>query len=203
MKKVRSNLLIATTNPGKLVEVALILGGLPFELKTLADFDNVVVVEETGKTFAENAALKAEGYASQMGLYTIADDSGLEVDALDGAPGVLSARYAGERASDEERISFLLSNLAHVPEHRRTARFVSSVALAGADGRLIHAARGVCEGTILFQPRGAGGFGYDPVFVPEGYDRTLAELSPGVKNGISHRARALSATYHFLLAVGA
>lgn len=197
MKELAS-LLIATRNPGKLAEVALILGSLPFKLRTLAEFPDSYVVEETGKTFAENAALKAHSYALQTELQTIADDSGLEVDALNGAPGVFSARYSGAEASDADRISFLLSNLASVPENLRSARFVSAVAIANAHGTLTYAAEGVCEGTITLQPRGTGGFGYDPIFVPHGYNQTLAELSLAVKNQISHRARALEAACRFL-----
>jgi len=200
MKEVKPELLIATRNAGKLLEASLILAELPFKLKTLADFDNTNIVEETGATFEENAALKAQSYASQTGLYAIADDSGLAVDFLDGAPGIFSARYSGKAASDADRVSLLLSNLANAPEDRRTARFVSAVALANRDGNLVYAAEGVCEGMIICQPRGEGGFGYDPIFVPRGYDQTLAELGLDVKNRISHRARALAAIRRFLLA---
>jgi XTP/dITP diphosphohydrolase len=195
----RFTFLIATSNSGKLREVTEILGDLPFNLKALSEFEGVVDIEETGDTFRENAALKATGYAIQTSLYTIADDSGLEVDALNGAPGVFSARYAGSNASDTDRIVFLLSNLAGMSGERRTARFVSAVAIADPEGQIIHQAEGVCEGTIAFQPRGTNGFGYDPIFVPKGFDRTLAELSVEVKNRISHRARALSASHDFLL----
>ena len=192
-------LVIATTNPGKLREVALILEHLPLTLRSLTEFEGIVTVEETGQTYAENAQLKAQGYATQISLDVIADDSGLEVDALGGAPGVRSARYSGESASDQDRVSHLLSNLTGVPEPKRTARFVSAIAIAESDGRIIHTASGICEGVITLQPRGTGGFGYDPIFVPSGYDKTLAELSPAVKNRISHRAQALLATRAFLL----
>ena len=141
-------LVIATTNPGKLREVALILEHLPLTLRSLTEFKDIVTVEETGQTYADNAQLKARGYATQISLEVIADDSGLEVDALDCAPGVRSARYSGERASDQDRVSHLLSNLVHVPESKRTARFVSAIALAKADGRIIHTASGTCEGRI-------------------------------------------------------
>jgi XTP/dITP diphosphohydrolase len=192
-------LVIATTNAGKLHEVSLILEHLPLTLRSLTEFKDIVTVEETGQTYADNAQLKAWGYATQISRDVIADDSGLEVDALEGAPGVRSARYSGESASDQDRVFHLLSNLAGVPESKRTARFVSVIAVAKSDGRIIHTASGTCEGTIILQPRGTGGFGYDPIFVPSGYDKTLAELSPAVKNRISHRAQALLATRAFLL----
>ncbi|MEA2206659.1 MAG: XTP/dITP diphosphohydrolase [Blastocatellia bacterium] len=192
-------LVIATTNPGKLREVAQMLKHLPLTLRSLAEFEDIVTVEETGRTYADNAQLKARGYARQISFHVIADDSGLEVDALEGAPGVRSARYSGESASDQDRVSHLLVNLAGVPEPKRTARFVSAIAVAESDGRIIHTASGICEGMITLQPRGSGGFGYDPIFVPSGYDKTLAELSPAVKNRISHRAQALLATRAFLL----
>jgi XTP/dITP diphosphohydrolase len=192
-------LVIATTNAGKLREVALILEHLPLTLRSLTEFKDIVIVEETGQTYAENAQLKAQGYATQIRLDVIADDSGLEVDALQGAPGGRSARYYGERASDQDRVSHLLSNLAGVPEAKRTGRFVSAIAVAESHGKIIHTASGICEGMITLQPRGTGGFGYDPIFVPTGYDKTLAELSPAVKNRISHRAQALLATRAFLL----
>lgn len=192
-------LLIGTWNPGKIVEVNSMLEGLPIELTSLAEFRGLSVVKETGQTFIDNAALKAQGYALQTGLWTISDDSGLEVDALDGAPGVLSARFAGEEASDAERISLLLSKLSLIPEKRRTARFVCATAVSDADGRLVYSTTGICEGRLSFHPRGSNGFGYDPVFVPDGYHLTLAELGVEVKNQISHRARALAATRDFLL----
>ncbi|HEY3025370.1 MAG TPA: RdgB/HAM1 family non-canonical purine NTP pyrophosphatase [Pyrinomonadaceae bacterium] len=195
------SLLIGTWNPGKIVEVKSMLEGLPFELTSLAEFPSLSAIDETGQTFAENAALKAQGYALQTGLWTISDDSGLEVEALDEAPGVLSARFAGAEASDAERVSLLLSKLSLIPDRRRVARFVCATAVSDADGRLIYSATGICDGRLSFHPRGSGGFGYDPVFVPDGYNLTLAELGLEVKNQISHRARALAATRDFLLAL--
>ena len=195
------SLLIGTRNPGKIVEVKSMLEGLPFELTSLAEFGSPSTVNETGQTFAENAALKAQGYALQTSLWTISDDSGLEVDALDGAPGVLSARFAGEEASDAQRVSLLLSKLSLIPEKLRTARFVCATAVSDADAKLIFSATGICDGRLSFHPRGSGGFGYDPVFVPEGYNLTFAELDLEVKNRISHRGRALAATRDFLIAV--
>src|SRR2546426_4921461 len=194
------SLLIGTRNPGKIAEVKSMLAGLPFELTSLAESGSLRTVNETGQTFAENAALKAQGYALQTSLWTISDDSGLEVDALDGAPGALSARFAGEETSDAQRVSLLLSKLSLIPEKRRTARFVCATAVSDADGKLIFSATGICDGRLSFHPRGSGGFGYDPVFVPEGYNLTLAELDREVKNQISHRGRAFAATRDFLIA---
>lgn len=200
MNLANPELLIATKNPGKLLEASLMLADIPYKLRTLADFHDVHSVEETGATFTENAALKAQTYAARFGLCALADDSGLAVDFLDGAPGVLSARYSGPTASDADRVSLLLANLAHAPEEHRTARFISAVALADTHGKLLFLAEGVCEGTIISRPRGEGGFGYDPIFVPLGYDHTLAELSLDTKNRISHRAQAFAAIRSFLLA---
>jgi XTP/dITP diphosphohydrolase len=199
MTKANPELLIATRNPGKLLEASLMLADLPYKLRTLAEYQDANSVEETGATFAENAALKAQSYAARVGLCALADDSGLAVDFLDGAPGVLSARYSGPTASDADRVSLLLAHLANAPEDQRTARFISAVALADSHGKLIFAAEGVCEGTIISRPRGEGGFGYDPIFIPIGYAQTLAELSLEVKNRISHRAQAFEAVRRFLV----
>jgi len=198
MKESKPELLIATKNPGKLLEASLLLADLPFTLRSLVDFD-IETVEETGMTFAANAALKAQTYSMKTRLNAIADDSGLEVDVLDGAPGIFSARYSATADSDADRVSVLLANLAQVPEDERTARFVSAVALADADGKLIYLAEGTCEGMILSEPKGNGGFGYDPIFVPKGHKQTMAELGLDVKNRISHRAKALFAVRQFLL----
>jgi XTP/dITP diphosphohydrolase len=192
-------LLIATRNPGKLIEVREILSDLPVTLKSLTDFPHTTGVEETGATFADNASIKATAYARQTGAWTLSDDSGLEVDALGGAPGVYSARYAGESASDAERIKLLLSNLAQASDALRRARFVCAVSLASPSGRVINVSTGVCEGRIVDSPRGTQGFGYDPVFVPEGFEQTFGELSSKMKQVISHRARALANTRAFLL----
>lgn len=146
-------------------------------------------VEETGQTQEENARLKATAYQRAAGLVTLADDSGLEVDALDGAPGVRSKRFAGEQASDGERIAFLLEKLKDVAWERRTARFRCVMAIADLKGRF-HLCEGECPGLIAFEPRGTGGFGYDPIFYLPEPGKTMADLSPGEKNRISHRARA-------------
>ncbi|MGC9332897.1 MAG: RdgB/HAM1 family non-canonical purine NTP pyrophosphatase [Anaerolineae bacterium] len=188
-------LLVATNNPGKLREYKDLLEGLPrtVEITFPAQEGINLEVEEVGETFAENARIKAMAYAQASGLLTLADDSGLEVDALDGAPGVRSARYAGPGASDADRYRKLLAELAGIPTGKRSARFRCVVALALPEGT-VHTAEGTCEGKIGFAARGEHGFGYDPVFIVDGYGgKTLAELEPEVKNRISHRARALEA----------
>ncbi|UCC62593.1 MAG: XTP/dITP diphosphatase [Anaerolineae bacterium] len=197
--------LVATNNPGKVKEYAGLLGDLPVTLTTPTQEGLSLAVAETGATFAENAILKARAYAKASGLLTLADDSGLEVDALDGAPGVRSARYAGQGASDEDRCRLLLRNLADVPPGKRTARFRCVVAMATPEGE-VHTAEGRCEGVIGFESRGRHGFGYDPVFYLPDRGQTMAELPPEVKNRISHRARAIQAalpTLRRLLAVEA
>jgi XTP/dITP diphosphohydrolase len=194
-----NGLLLATQNEGKLKELRQLLGDLPFELYGLSDFPKVESIPETGASFLENASLKAVGYSIQTRLLTLADDSGLEVDALGGAPGIYSARYAGEGTSDKERTAKLLNELRGFPAGRRSARFVSAVAIADCHGQIINASVGTCEGTIESSPRGSQGFGYDPIFVPSGYDQTFAELNSEIKNQISHRAHALLAARQFLL----
>lgn len=191
-------LVVATQNRGKLHELRHLLGDLPFKLYSLSDFPNIDPIPETGNSFIENASLKAVGYATQTGRLTLADDSGLEVDALDGAPGILSARYAGESASDAERIEKLLLQLSGNAAVKRSARFVAAVAIADGDGRILDVSVGECNGRIDFAPRGSEGFGYDPVFIPSGYDKTFAELKGEIKNEISHRARALAGAREFL-----
>ena len=192
------SLLVATRNRGKIKELRHLLADLPFELLGLAEFPTVAEVPETGDSFSANASLKAAGYARQTGLVALADDSGLEVDALGGAPGIFSARYAGAGAADAERTAKLLSELTTIPAKKRSARFVSAVAIADCEGQILNVSVGTCDGRIDFAPRGSGGFGYDPVFVPTGYDQTFAELAPAIKNQISHRARALAGASEFL-----
>ncbi|MDQ3798565.1 MAG: XTP/dITP diphosphatase [Acidobacteriota bacterium] len=186
----RMEILIATKNQGKVKELADILADLPVTLRSLNDFENVSEPEETGVDFVENAVLKARSYAMQTGLWAIADDSGLEVEALRNAPGVFSARYAGENATDEERIRKLLNELSDTGGENRRARFVCAMAVADETGEIRFTCEGVCAGTITDAPRGANGFGYDPVFAPEGFSETFGELSAEVKREISHRARA-------------
>jgi XTP/dITP diphosphohydrolase len=185
-------ILVATRNPGKLREYAHLLADLPVEWLTLDQAGITLEVEETGDSFLVNARLKATAYARASGLLSLADDSGLEVDALGGAPGVNSARYAGPGASDRERYELLLSKLKGVPRAQRLARFVCVVAIATPHG-VIHTTRGEVRGRIIDQPRGEHGFGYDPVFWLEERGCTMAELPPDEKNQISHRARALRA----------
>lgn len=197
-------LLVATHNRGKAAEFAELLRELPVELVSLADLGLDLVVDETGSTFAENALLKARAFAEATGLVTMADDSGLEVDALGGAPGVYSARYGGAGASDGERSIRLLDALADVCKPKRTARFRCVIALAWPDGRRA-LTEGTIEGEIAFSPRGAHGFGYDPVFYLPERCCTMAELPPETKNKISHRAvaaRAMAALLERCLEAG-
>jgi XTP/dITP diphosphohydrolase len=153
---------------------------------------------ESGHTYEENAVLKARSYAQQTGLLALADDSGFEVEALGGAPGVISARYAGQGASDSDRVAFLLRELASAPSSNRSARFVCVTALADSTAAIVNVEYGACEGQIIDQPRGANGFGYDPIFIPPGFDKTFAELPNEIKNNISHRGRALQSVRAFL-----
>ena len=192
------SLLLGTRNAGKVIEIKSILADTGWSFSSLREFPDVGEAEENFVTFAENAIAKAQFYASATGLCALADDSGLEVAALGGAPGVFSARYAGTNASDADRRVLLLSELAKTSDTERRARFVSVVAIASPDGEVLNVSEGICEGTITFAPRGSGGFGYDPLFVPDGYDQTFAELPDTVKNRISHRARALLNTREFL-----
>ena len=186
-------LLLGTRNPGKIKEITTILEGTGWRFSSLQEFGDVGSAAENGMTYAENAIAKARFYSAETGLLALADDSGLEVAALGGAPGVFSARYAGDNASDADRRQLLLSELSKVDGDRR-ARFVAAVAIATPHGEVLNISEGICEGTIVFEPRGSGGFGYDPLFVPNGYDQTFAELPNDVKNRISHRARALMLT---------
>jgi len=187
-------LLLATANQGKLRELRVILTGVPVELVGLADagLGEPPQVAETGATFRENALLKARAYAQWSGLAAVADDSGLEVDALGGEPGVRSARYAGPDASDDDNLEKLLRQLEGVAPERRTARFRCAAVLV--DPALgTWEAEAAWEGRLIETPRGTGGFGYDPVFVPLGWDRTSAEVDPATKNAASHRGRAFRA----------
>lgn len=173
--------------------------GAEFEMRDLTDAPDFGPVTETGLTFAENAILKAVATSLQFTELVVADDSGLEVDALGGAPGIYSARYAGERASDAENVAKLLDELAQCDATSRGARFRCALALA-REGKVLRIYEGVVEGTIVGTPRGKGGFGYDPVFQPAGLAQTFAELSPSEKNRISHRARAIQSLQAALLA---
>jgi XTP/dITP diphosphohydrolase len=191
-------ILIATQNAGKVREMTKLLEGLPIILRNLRDFENIAEPEETGSTFLENAVLKAEYYSLQTNLPALADDSGLEVEALGGAPGIFSARYAGSDATDAERTVKLLAEIEKTGDEKRLARFVCAAALTDEKGRTIQTALGICDGKIAFAPRGANGFGYDPVFIPAGFSQTFAEISASTKQQISHRARALEKIIEFL-----
>jgi XTP/dITP diphosphohydrolase len=182
-------LLIATQNRGKVREYQELLAGLPLELTYPVQEGLHIEVAETGESFSENAKLKAAAYAQASGLLTLADDSGLEVDALGGEPGIRSARYAGSGATDEDRYRLLLEKLQGVPCRERTARFRCVTVVATPQGQ-IHIAEGTCEGVIALEPRGRYGFGYDPVFYLPEHGMTMSQLPPETKNRISHRARA-------------
>ena len=185
-------LVLGTRNPGKVKEITTILNGTGWSFSSLQEFPEVGPAAEDGVTYAENAIAKARFYAAATGVVALADDSGLEVAALDGAPGVFSARYAGGGASDADRRQLLLSELANARDRR--ARFVAAVAIAAPNGAVLNVSDGICEGMITFEPRGTGGFGYDPLFIPDGYSQTFAELPDEIKNRLSHRARALMQT---------
>lgn len=184
---------LASSNVGKLRELTSILAPFDYEIVPQSSF-GIDTPPETGSTFVENAVLKARYAAGMTGLSAIADDSGIEVDALGGRPGVYSARYAGEHATDAENLQKMLAELAGVPDERRTARYQCVIALArSSDDPFPLIARGSWEGRILTQPRGQGGFGYDPIFQPAGLKMSAAELSPDEKNARSHRGEALRA----------
>ena len=193
------SILIATRNPGKIREIAAMLGRQGIRAVTLADLPTLPEVDETGTTFMENAAKKAAEYAAAAGLYSLADDSGLEVAALGGRPGVHSARYAGASAGYEAKIRTLLAELGETGSGDRSARFVCAMAFADPGGEVIWTAEGICEGELAASPIGTNGFGYDPIFIPADYDRTFGELSDDVKRSISHRARATDAFMRFFL----
>lgn len=182
-------LLLATNNRGKAREYKSLLQGIPFELVTPAELGISTEVAEVGKSFEENARLKAATLAAESRLLALADDSGLEVDALGGEPGTLSARYAGEGASDRDRVSYLLTKLEGVPREKRTARFRCVIAIATPEGE-VELCSGECDGIIAFEPRGNRGFGYDPIFYLPELRKTMAELPPELKNKVSHRGRA-------------
>jgi len=187
-------LLIATGNPGKVKEFSEMLGAGRFAWSDLSKHKKVVAVEETGATFRANACLKASGYSTQFDTWALADDSGLEVDALGGKPGVHSARWAelnNAGKGDADNNTLLLKQLEHVPEEKRTARFVCVLALANPKGRVVLTARDTVEGRILREPRGSNGFGYDPLFLIDELGQTTAQLSPEEKHAISHRGKAL------------
>jgi XTP/dITP diphosphohydrolase len=186
-------LLVATTNPGKLAEVRACLSRLPLRVISLTDLANAPQVIEDGKTFEENALKKARTVAEYSGLLTLADDSGLEVDALGGAPGIYSARYAGLDADDHHNNQKLLSELAGLPGEQRSARFVCALALCAPQSRGIKdwVVRETCAGRIAFEQKGENGFGYDPLFFYPPFGKTFGEVEPEIKTTVSHRGKAL------------
>jgi len=187
----RKQLLLATRNRHKKRELQELLADMEVEILTLKDVDPIPEVVEDGETFEANAVKKARATAMAAGILSLADDSGLEVDALQGKPGVYSARFAGEHATDEENNAKLLKLMESVPDEKRTARFVSVIAICDPQGH-VETVRGECKGTIARIPAGNGGFGYDPLFIPQGYEQTYAQLSAEEKNRISHRGVALA-----------
>ncbi|HET6712446.1 MAG TPA: RdgB/HAM1 family non-canonical purine NTP pyrophosphatase [Actinomycetota bacterium] len=195
-------LAIASRNAHKLRELGRICADWPVEWVTVENHDPSAFpdVDETGQTYAENALLKATEVAAALGVPAIADDSGIEVDALGGGPGHRSARYAGEQATDEQNLDALLRAVRGVPSGGRTARYRCIASIAWPDGRSLHA-EGVCEGELVSKRRGVRGFGYDPIFVPAGWDETMAELTDAQKDRISHRGRAFRALAELLAEV--
>jgi XTP/dITP diphosphohydrolase len=192
-------IVLATGNQDKVREIKQILGPVPVEFKTLLDFPDVVPAEETGATFEANAVAKALHVWRETGLASLADDSGLEVDALDGEPGVRSARFAGEDVSYTANNEKLIRMIRDVPEEKRTARFVCVAVLVTPAGKMV-LQRGEMEGLIVDEPRGGGGFGYDPIFYVPHLKKTVAELDEAEKNCISHRAKAFGALKDFIVA---
>lgn len=184
-------IIVATKNKGKISEIKKVLSGLPFDVISMNEAGIDIDVVEDGKTFEENSLKKALEICKVTKSMVMADDSGLEVDFLDGAPGIYSARFAGPEASDSDKNEKLLDLLKDVPFEQRTARFVCAIAVAFPDGRHF-VVRGTCEGFIDFECKGNNGFGYDPLFFIQQYDRTMAEIDADVKNEISHRAKALA-----------
>jgi XTP/dITP diphosphohydrolase len=182
-------LLLATSNPGKAREYRILLEGLGYEMTTPAEQGIAEAITESGNSYEQNARLKAATYARLSQLLTLADDSGLEVDELEGEPGIKSARFAGKAAGDAEKVSLLLARLSDVPWERRTAHFRCAIAIATPEGQC-QICSGECPGIIALEPRGENGFGYDPIFFLPELGKTMAELRPEAKNQISHRARA-------------
>jgi XTP/dITP diphosphohydrolase len=193
----KQRLLLATNNPGKAAEYRALLKGCGWEVVTPRDLGLDLEVEEAGGNYAENARIKATAFAKASGLVALADDSGIEVDALGGAPGPLSARFGGDDISDGQRVALLLRQLEGVPPEKRSARFRCFIAVARPDGQT-SLFEGHCEGQVADEPRGEGGFGYDPVFLLPERGLTLAELPPEEKNAVSHRGRAARRARAFL-----
>ncbi len=197
-----NKLLLATNNKAKVREYKNLLRGIPYEIVTLAEQGIISAVDEVGVSMEENARLKATALATESQLLSLADDSGLEVDALGGEPGPLSARYAGEEASDIERINYLLERLRGVPQEERAARFRCVIAIATPD-KTVELCSGECRGFITLEPRGDQGFGYDPVFYLPELGKTMAELPLELKNQVSHRGQAARKARELLEKLGA
>ena len=189
---------LATRNEHKLIEITRICADWPVQWVTIRDPNRFPDVEETGETYLDNAALKTRAVADALGIPAIADDSGIEVDALGGRPGPRSARFAGPDATDARNLAELIRSVRGIPAAGLTARYRCVAAFAEPGDEVI-SAEGLCEGTLTTRPRGAGGFGYDPIFLPVGWDRTMAELAPDEKDRISHRGRAFRALRALLL----
>ncbi len=193
-------IVLATRNRGKARELQALLTGLPVQVRLLDDFPDMPILPESGETFEANAVAKAGAVVRLTGHIALADDSGIEIDALDGAPGVHSATFLGPAATDADRNAWVLERLRGMPGEVRTARYRAVVAVATPDGT-VRTFEGTCEGRIAEQPSGREGFGYDPIFVIAAYGRSMADLPPEIKNRISHRARALDAARSYLKAV--
>ena len=198
MPKKPFELLAATTNPGKLLEIQTMMSVLPVSIFGLPSFAGVSEIEETGSSFLENASLKAAGYALQTGKWTLADDSGLQVEALGGAPGIYSARFGPANSDFDEKIRFLLQELDKSGSQNRSARFVAAVSFASPKGEIVYSTEGICRGSIAEKPFGKMGFGYDPIFIPDGFSQSFGQLPAELKNEMSHRARALRKFIRYL-----
>ena len=196
MNAFMTKIFIASKNKGKIEEIRSYLTGFGFEIFSLLDAPEIPDVEETGSSFEENALLKAKAVYDVVKIPVLADDSGLEVDSLGGSPGIYSARFSGEGANDEKNNLKLLDELKNLPPEKRTARFICVLVLY--DGTNSRYFDGVCEGKIAFSPAGNNGFGYDPLFIPAGYEQSFGELGNSVKSKISHRAKALLSLKKFL-----
>jgi XTP/dITP diphosphohydrolase len=192
-------LVVATRNVYKFNEISELLQDLDYNLMYLNDFESIMDIEENGSSFQDNAIKKAEEVYGSLKIMTLADDSGIEVDALNGAPGIYSARYAGDNATDEKNNALLLKNLENVDDEKRTAQYVCVLALADENEMKTFSA--VCKGKIIREMKGTNGFGYDPMFIPVGYDKTFGELDPSVKMQISHRALALMQLREYLMSL--
>jgi XTP/dITP diphosphohydrolase len=197
MQPMQTDLLLASQNPGKVAEMKELVAGLPFRVVSPADLGIREAPDETGTSFIENAVLKARHYARRSRVLTVADDSGLSVDALDGGPGLYSSRFGGEGATDADRNRLMLEKLAGVPADRRGARFTSAVAVARGDEVLFETVAAV-EGRIAEAPRGPHGFGYDPLFFYPPFGRTFGEVAPAEKARVSHRGQAFARLREFL-----